>query len=313
MPEPAVEVPAGMAPPAPAPAPAPPFNAASQPTVGLPVVPPAGAAPPMRMADKLVCPNCYAVNAPGNNFCRECGNALPKATTLPPAHPAPPPAAAPHATAVLPQVEAPAPPAPWPPAEMARTPRSKGFGPADILGILALLALALAITPLFEWVKMEVLTGVKGTAFSYSGGAGVLPYAGSEWLTMGVVLAAAAALTLVFLLVRVGRGPMFCLAGCLCLFPSIYYLTRSITPMRLQGIELSPSPGVSEVFFGQAGLGIPIWLALGAGIALLAAAFLAPPRAITRILTLILFLVLVVVAGVFTALMFNFNLFIAMG
>lgn len=293
--------------------------------------------PPSRPPDKIVCPNCYAVNAPGNNFCRECGNPLPKPTTpavrpMPPMPPQPP---GHQPTLSMPPVyTGPLPPAapsvqgvPGQPVSGEAVPvpaRSRTFGPADALGILALLAIILSIVPLFKWTR---ISGRNIWAFTYQGpataasgsgfpgGPGILPYSGFEWLTMGALASIAGALVLAFLIARIGRGSMFMLAGCICLFPFVYHLTQSLVPLREQGIEFTKSIGFKTLFFGASGtpyqgLGPPVWFLLGAAILLIVAGFLAPPRAITRLLTFFLFLLAIIVLAAFAAVSYNFNLFI---
>ena len=330
----------------PAPPPAPPASpdVSAQLTVPLGVVgsdspfsPPA-----QRPADKIVCPNCYAVNAPGNNFCRECGNPLPKATAplaakpMPPSAVLPVPPVAPQTTTAMPLVgegKPPGPPGapgvvpgmePLPGAAAEKTRARRQIGPADALALLALIAIVLALVPLFKWTRISgrniwaftyqgAASGTAGPGFP--GGPGVLPYAGMEWLTMGLIGAVAGALALCFLVARVGRGPMFTLAGCLCLFPFVYHLTQSVVPLRAHGVEFTRGIGFKSLFFGisgsgYGGLGPPVWLLLGAAILLIVAGFLAPPRAITRLLTFFLFFLVVIILAAFAAVCYNFNLFI---
>ncbi len=332
----AAPIPKPQQPPPPAP------DASTQMTVPLPPVVPGGPAmpPPARPVDKIVCPNCYAVNAPGNNFCRECGNPLPKATAQPSAKPIPPsavlpvPPGAPQTTSAMPAVgpvqgaAPPGPPGAVPGAEPGTSPEAakarRQIGPADALALLSLLAIVLALVPLFKWTKFA---GRNIWAFTYQGptsgaagpgfpgGPGILPYSGWEWLTMGIIGAVAGVLALSFLIARVGRGPMFTLAGCLCLFPFAYHLTQSLVPLRSHGVEFTRGIGFKSLFFGVAGsgyggLGPPVWLLLGAGILLIVAGFLAPPRTLTRLLIFFLFFFLVLFLAAFTAVCYNFNLFI---
>ncbi len=320
--------------------PPPPPDASAQLTVPLGVVESPFSPPPAPPPDKIVCPNCYAVNAPGNNFCRECGNPLPKPTATPAAKPLPPsavlpvPPVAPQMTTVMPPVgEAAGPVLPGAPGavpglepvagqEAARARRR--IGPADALAILALIGIVLALVPLFKWTRLAErniwaftyqgpTTGTSGPGFP--GGPGVLPYSGMEWLTLGLIGAVAGTLALCFLVARIGRGPMFTLAGCLCLFPFVYHLTQSLVPLRMHGVEFTRSIGFKSLFFGvsgsgYAGLGPPVWLMLGAAILLILAGFLAPPRALTRLLTFFLFFLLVIILAAFAAVCYNFNLFI---
>ncbi len=336
--------------PAPAPIPkpqqpaAPPPDASSSLTVPLgvvhPQVPPPP--PPARPVDKIVCPNCYAVNAPGNNFCRECGNPLPKPTALaaksvPPTGSLPMPPGAGPATTTLPPIPPPAvgkevappgAPFPVPGPELAAAPEKakeqRRIGPADALALLAVIAIVLALVPLFKWANVAgrniwaftyqgPTTGTAGPGFP--GGPGVLPYAGWEWLTMGLIGTIAGALALSFLVARVGRGPMFTLAGCICLFPFAYHLTQSMVPLHLHGVEFTRGVGFKSLFFGisgsgYGGLGPGVWLLLGAGILLIVAGFLAPPRTLTRLLIFFLFFFLVLFLAAFSAVCYNFNLFI---
>jgi hypothetical protein len=143
----------------------------------------------------------------------------------------------------------------------------------------------------------------------------LLPYAGTEWLTVGLVACVALALALVFLLVRVGRGPMFTLAGWLALLPFAYLSFQGLLPLRAQGVELTRPPGFKAVFFGGGTLSLPaltpaVWLITGAGLLLLLAGLAAPPRGWGRLATFLLFGLLACGAAFFCAAAYNWNLFI---
>ncbi len=299
---------------------------------------PVGAAPAgaPRASDRVVCPQCYAQNSSGNLHCQECGSVLPSILTgatramAPPAQSSPglvpaavspgvvpPPISPPQAPPPQVTVVMPAQPAQAQYARQApaKAPRANGFGPADFLAIFAILALGAAISPLFKWME-----GADFTAFSFQGvnnpgGPALLPYAGTEWLTVGVIAAVALGLALVFLLARVGRGPMFLLAGWLALAPFIYLAIQGFLPLRVQGLELQGAPGFNAMFFGggptgQAALTPAIWLMTGAGAFLLVAGFLAPPRGWGRLMTFFIFGLVVGGLVFFCAIAYSWNLFI---
>ncbi len=146
------------------------------------------------------------------------------------------------------------------------------------------------------------------------GGPGILPYNGLEFLTIGLVAAVGAGLALLFLAVRVGRGPMYILAGAILLFPLAYLFFQAVLPLRQMGISGQPALGLRGLFFGNAGnvgLGPPLWLISGAGISLIVAGFIAPPRGWGRLFTFLLFLGLILGLAFFCAACYNWNLFIS--
>jgi hypothetical protein len=189
------------------------------------------------------------------------------------------------------------------------------LGPADVLAILSLLALGVAISPLFKWSRGNDLTIFSFQGVNRPGGPGILPYAGWEWLTVGVIASVAIALAFAFLLVRHGRGPIFILSGWIALFPFIYLAFQSLLPLRAQGVEFEKAVGFSELFFGGGSsqnitLEPTVWLLVGAGFLLLVAGFLAPPRGWGRLATFTLFGMLIVGLAFFCAMAYNWNLFI---
>jgi hypothetical protein len=201
----------------------------------------------------------------------------------------------------------------------------KAFGVADILAVLAVGAGAIAIAlsyllDSFTWKK-----GLEISIFSHQGaytsgrtdllgGPGILPYEGAEFFTVGLVVAIGLALALVFLAVRVGRGPMFILAGCLLLLPAAYLLFQAVLPLRQMGIDVDPALGLSGMFFGNtanAGAGISFWIITAAGALLVVAGFIAPPRGWGRLFTFLLCFSAVLGVAFFCAACFNWNLFIS--
>jgi hypothetical protein len=146
------------------------------------------------------------------------------------------------------------------------------------------------------------------------GGPGILPYKGLEFFTVGLVAAVGVGLALVFLAVRVGRGPMYILAGAILLFPLIYLFFQAVLPLRQTGISGLPALGLRGLFFGNAGnagLGPPVWLISGAGALLIVAGFIAPPRGWGRLFTFMLFLGLILGTAFFCTACYNWNLFIS--
>ena len=285
----------------------------------LPVEPPPSA---MRAGDRAVCPQCYAQNPRGNLCCQECGSRLPGRLTgqtgvvpppVPPPPPSPPggsPPAPPQVTVYVPPRP---PPGPRPPPARGSGPR--GFGPADVLAILAILSIGAAVSPLFKWAEGSDLSafGFQGT--NAPGGPGLLPYSGTEWLTVGLAASLALALALVFLIVRAGRGPMFMLAGWLALAPFVYLAVQGLLPLRSKGLEIEGAPGFGAIFFGggaaqQPALTPAVWLITGAGALLLLAGFLAPPRGWGRLLGFLLFGLAVAGLAFFCAAAYSWNLFI---
>jgi hypothetical protein len=181
------------------------------------------------------------------------------------------------------------------------------------------MAAGIAISPIFAWKKgLSISIFTHQGAYSLSrtdllGGPGLLPYSGAEFFTIGLVSAIAIGLAVVFLMVRVGRGPMFILAGLLLLFPIAYLLFQGILPLRQSGVNIQPALGLHGILFGNTanvGAGLSLWLITGAGFLVLVAGFLAPPRGWGRLFTFTLFLSVVVGAAFFCAASYNWNIFI---
>ncbi len=293
-------------------------------------VPPVAPAPAAGRERRAICPECYAPNPEGNGFCQECGSALPLSGVRQAAV-ARPAAAQPayQQTAVLPPAAraGAAEPAAYagalPRVEGARGERS--FGVADILAVLGAGAAAAAVALSYILESFAWKKGLDLTMFSHQGaytqgrtdllgGPGILPYAGTEFFTVGLVVAVGAALALVFLAVRAGRGPMYMLAGCILLLPVAYLVFQAVLPLRQMGIDVDPSLGLNGVFFGNAanpGVGTPVWMIAGAGALLVLAGFLAPPRGWGRLLTFLICFGIVLGAAFFCAACYNWNLFIS--
>jgi hypothetical protein len=272
---------------------------------------------------RVICPECYAANTEQNRYCQECGNPLSIRSSRPPAAAAPP-AQAPQRTAVM--------PAELLQQELAGAARGEGvakaarersitsFGAADLLALLAAIAAAVALSPIFTWKK-----GLSIGIFSHQGafapgrpdllgGPGILPYSGSEFFTLGLVVAIGLGLAAVFLALRFGRGPMFILSGSILLFPMAYMIWQGVLPLKASGLTIQPSVGLNGILFGGAGnpgTGPALWLITGAGVLLLLAGFLAPPRGWGRLFTFMLFLSISVGAAFFCAAAYNWNLFIS--
>ncbi len=288
----------------------------------------------------VVCTECYARNAPSNLFCQECGSRLPAILTgsrqaTAAAQPSPAQAATSTSAAALPPptatspspivVLAPAPRADIPaaaPSSGSRSRSARSFGPADVLALLSALALGVTVSPLFKWSEGSGLTSFSYQGVNRPGGPGLLPYAGSEWLTVGLISSVALGIAFLFLLMRVGRGPMFVLAGWLSLLPFVYLFFQGLLPLRAQGLELARPLGFKVIFFGgavasgsgtlsQPSLTPSIWLMTGSGVLLLLAGFLAPPRGWGRLATFILLGLAACGAAFFCAASYNFNLFIS--
>jgi len=279
---------------------------------------------------RSVCPECYASNPEGNGFCQECGNALPLTTGRQPEAARPVAGKPPREqTAVLtPAVQQgvaaqPAVASPLPRAQKAYG--DKAFGVADILAVFAIGAAAAAVAlsyimESFTWKKgLDIMIFSHQGAYTQGrtdllGGPGLLPYTGAEFLTVGLVVALGAALALIFLAVRVGRGPMYILAGCILLLPAAYLFFQGVLPLREMGIEVDASVGLSGIFFGNAanpGVGPPLWLITGAGALLVLSGFMAPPRGWGRLFTFLLCFSIVLGIAFFCAACFNWNLFIS--
>ncbi len=199
------------------------------------------------------------------------------------------------------------------------------FGAADILALLAVGAGAIAIALSYVLDSFTWKKGLDIAIFSHQGaytpgrtdllgGPGILPYEGAEFFTVGLVVCIGLALALIFLAVRVGRGPMFTLAGCLMLLPAAYMLFQAVLPLRQAGIDVDPALGLSGMFFGNsanAGAGLSMWIITGAGALLVLAGFIAPPRGWGRLLTFLLFFSAVLGVAFFCAACYNWNLFIS--
>ncbi|WP_458011587.1 hypothetical protein [Candidatus Solincola sp.] len=277
---------------------------------------------------QVLCPECYAHNPEMNRFCQECGNPLPAASRGRPVARRPMPAGTayrPTATLYLPEEETAA------GMEHAReggrgeVRREKRFGAADALATVSAIVLAasLALPTFLEGFSYK--NGVDLGIFSHQGayvrgayellgGPGILPYRGVEFFTVGLVFAVALFLALLFLVLRVGRGPMFMLAGSLAALPLVYLFFQALLPLRERGVEIEPALGLGRLFFGgdgAPGLGPAVWMGCAAAILLILAGFLAPPRGWGRLFTFLVFFSLVLGAGFFCAACYNWNLFIS--
>jgi len=273
---------------------------------------------------RVICPECYAPNAELNSYCQECGSAL---SIVASRQAAAARSAAGQAgyqqTAIMStgMMEGAAVQPGYarskPRGEKARG--AKSFGVADLLALVSAVAVVLAIVPVFAWKK-----GIEIGIFSHQGGfsqgrtdllggPGILPYQGVEFFTVGLVAAVGLALVLVFLALRAGRGPMYLLAGSLLLFPLAYLFFQAVLPLRQMGINVQPALGLKGIFFGNAGnpgMGPPLWIISGAGVLLVLAGFLAPPRGWGRLFSFLLFFSVVLGAAFFCAACYNWNLFI---
>jgi hypothetical protein len=290
----------------------------------------AGAAAGAAKERRTVCPECYAPNPEGNIYCQECGSALPLTTGRQPdaarTAPGKPPAGQTAVLASASQQGVAAQPAYASQLPKARKAYSdKAFGVADILALFAAGAAAVAIALSYALESFAWKKGVDIAMFSHQGaytqgrtdllgGPGLLPYEGAEFFTVGLVVAVGLALALIFLAVRVGRGPMYILSGCILLLPVAYLFFQAVLPLRQMGIEVDPSVGLSGIFFGNAaapGAGPPLWLITGAGVLLVLAGFMAPPRGWGRLFTFMLCFSIVLGIAFFCAACFNWNLFIS--
>lgn len=275
---------------------------------------------------RVMCPECYASNPESNRFCHECGSPLPLASLRRGAEAPPAPRAAYRQTAVLHAPTAEAPPvviAQGGEPGKAKARGTRGFGPADVVALLAVAAGSSAVVlPLlldsFSYKGGAGMFSHQGAyvpgQYQLLGGPGILPYRGTEFLTVGFVLALGLAVAVLFLALRVGRGPMFILAGSLCLLPVFYFVFQAVLPLRRMGVEIEPAVGLARLFRGSEGapgLGPLPWMAAAAGILLLLAGFLAPPRGWGRLFTFFVFLSLSVAAAFFFAACYNWNLFLS--
>lgn len=278
---------------------------------------------------QVICPECYARNPEGNRYCQECGNPLPAFSLGRPEARRPVAAgAARQPTAALPVQygeEVPGEPYGGARREPEGTRPERRFGAADVVATTAALLLAAALAlPLF----LESFSYKKGTelgmfthqgayvrgAYELLGGPGLLPYRGTEFLTVGLVLALGLFLALLFLMVRTGRGPMYVLAGCLVVLPLAYLFFQAVLPLREKGVEIEPALGLGRLFFGGGGapgLGPTVWMACAAAGLLILAGFLAPPRGWGRFFTFLTFFSLALGAGFLCAACYNWNLFIS--
>jgi len=289
-----------------------------------PVVAGAAAARP----GKVVCPECYAPNPENNLYCQECGSALPTTTGSRKAA-AVSQASGPAAyrrTTVMPAQEA----AGAGETLYAAPSRERGgrwagsFGAADILVLISVLVVAVTLFLTLVYVdSFPYLKGSDVSIFSHQGyavgsrevlgGPGFLPYAGWEFFTVGMMAALGIGLAVIFLLVRVGRGPMYLLAGCILLFPLFYLVFQAVLPLKGAGITPESSVGLKAMFFGNAdfaGLGYPVWPISGAGLLVLVAGFLAPPRGWGRLFTFSIFMGLALGLAFLSTVAYNWGLFI---
>ncbi len=284
--------------------------------------------PPPRTVRRatVTCPECYAPNPEGNSFCQECGSPLSPVRARTPVSGRAAPREGRQQTALLtPGAMAEVEPGDARAARGDRAARGeKSFGVTDVLALLAVgvAGAALALSSFlesFSWKKgVDIGMFTHQGAFTQGrpdllGGPGMLPYQGTEFLTVGLVVALGIALALVFLAVRVGRGPMFILAGCLLLLPLAYLLFQAVLPLRQTGVEIQPSPGIGSLFSGGAdvpGMGPPLWMVSAAGALLIVAGFMAPPRGWGRLLTFLAFFPATVGLAFLCAACYNWNLFI---
>lgn len=282
-----------------------------------------GVAPVAAAKKPVICPECYASNTEQNMYCQECGNplALRSLRTPAPTRASAIPESS-QQTAVMPAEmlqEAVAQPAYSPDAfrgERVRNDRS--FGAADVVAIIGTLVVAIAMSPIFSW-KKGLDTGLFSHQGAFSqgridllGGPGILPYSGAEFFTVGLIVTIALGLGLVFLFIRVGRGPMFVLAGSLLLFPLVYLFFQGVLPLRQSGFK--PALGLNGILFGNTanpGAGTSLWLISAGGLLLILAGFLAPPRGWGRLFTFMLFFSLIVGGAFLCAVAYNWNILIS--
>ncbi len=272
---------------------------------------------------RVICPECYAANTEQNRYCQECGNPLALRSSRPAASQRTSAAAATSQhTTVLPVEmvqQAVAEPATGRSAKAERARSDRSFGVTDALALLGILSAGIALSPIFTW-KKGLTIGIFSHQGAFSqgrvdllGGPGLLPYAGAEFFTVGFIVAVGLGLAVLFLALRVGRGPMLILAGSLLLFPLAYMLFQGILPLREAGVNIQSAIGLNAILFGNtsnAGSGPALWLISGGGLLLLLAGFLAPPRGWGRLFTFMLFFSLIVGAAFFCAAAYNWNILI---
>ncbi|MGQ9476201.1 MAG: zinc-ribbon domain-containing protein [Actinomycetota bacterium] len=278
---------------------------------------------------QVICPECYARNPEGNRYCQECGNPLPAFSGGRPEARRPAAAgAARQPTAALPVRdggEAPGEPYGDARREPERTRPERWFGASDVVATTAALLLSAALVLPFFLESFSYKKGMELGMFSHQGayvrgayellgGPGLLPYRGTEFLTVGLVLALGLFLALLFLMVRTGRGPMYVLAGCLVVLPLAYLFFQAVLPLQEKGVEIEPALGLGRLFFGgdgAPGLGPTVWMACAAAALLILAGFLAPPRGWGRFFTFLTFFSFALGAGFLCAACYNWNLFIS--
>jgi len=284
----------------------------------------------MQRRSRVICPECYASNPEENSYCQECGSLLPMAALRQPQDfRQQRPAAYQRTTVLPPAVREPQTGErekflPVAPAERkART--SKSFSVADALALpaLALLAAALLLPSFLEGFSYK--RGSDIGIFTYQGsyvrgrpdllgGPGILPYRGTEFITVGFIAALGLGLAFLFMLIRTGRGPMYLLAGVILLLPLIYCFFQAVLPLREMGVQIEPAVGLGRLFVGgegTPGLGPPFWMVAGAGAILVLCGFLAPPRGWGRLFSFLLFFSLATGAAFLCAACYNWNLFIS--
>ena len=100
----------------------------------------------------------------------------------------------------------------------------------------------------------------------------------------------------------------------LLLLPAAYMFFQALLPLRQSGIDIDPALGLSGMFFGNtanAGPGLSFWFITVAGVLLVAAGFITPPRGWGRLFTFLLMFGAVLGISFFCAASYNWNLFIS--